>query len=249
MLQSSYYSDSSVSFYRFDEYIARDLFAMINDVMREVFPEEDYLYPENFIADCQRAAEYGGEVNARYYFNDPYKLDMLKTFHSDWHLDSTPHVYPFIITYTRGRGMQFEYYRASKKSPESMVESINMQLRAVENPSLMAEDLTMQLRRGTIQVQGEYLNIDVSTNIQSLREFFKEAMQTLKVAAEIFNNMPAFVSSYSEVTEEAYKKYIAWNEMKNDWYAYNKAQAEKLATKIQILMEQKQCQMIGRLLL
>ena len=145
--------------------------------------------------------------------------------------------------------MQFEYYRASKKSPESMRESINMQLRAVENPSLMAEDLTMQLRRGTLQVQGEYLNIDVSTNMQSLREFFKEAMQTLKVAAEVFNNIPAFVSSYSEVTEETYQRYKAWNEMKNDWYTYTKAQAEKLATKIQILMEQKQCQMIGRLLL
>lgn len=249
MLQSRYYSDSTEAYFHFDEYVARDLFTMINDVMHEVFPEEDYLYPENFISDCQRAAEHGGNVTAQYFFNDPYKLDVLKSFHSDWHLDSTPHVYPFIITYTRGHGIQFEYYRASKKSPESMKESLNMQLRAVENPSLMAEDLVMQLRRGSLQVQGEYLNIDVSTDIQRVREFFKEAMQTLKVAAEIFNNIPSFISSFSEVTEESYKKYIAWNEMKNDWYAYNKAQAEKLATKIQILMEQKQCQMIGRLLL
>ena len=249
MLQSRYYSDNTDACYRFDECIARDLFTMINDVMREVFPEEDYLYPENFIADCQRAAEHGGSVTAPYFFNDPYKLDVLKSFHSDWNLDSTPHVYPFIITYTRGRGMQFEYYRASKKSPENMQESLNMQLRAIENTSLMTEDLTMQIRRSSIQVQGKYLNIDVSTDIQRVREFFKEAMQTLKVAAEIFNNIPAFVSSFSEVTEEAYKRYKAWNEMKNDWYAYNKAQAEKLATKIQILMEQKQCQMIGRLLL
>lgn len=249
MLQSRYYSDSTQAYYHFDDYVARDLLTMINEVLHEVFPEEDYLYPDAFIADCQSAAERGGEVTAPYFFNDPYKLDVLKSFHTDWHLDSTPHVYPFIITYSRGRGMQFEYYRASKKSPESMRESINMQLRAVENPSLMAEDLTMQLRRGTLQVQGKYLNIDVSTDIQRVREFFKEAMQTLKVAAEIFNNIPTFVSSFSEVTEETYQRYKAWNEMKNDWYTYTKAQAEKLATKIQILMEQKQCQMIGRLLL
>ncbi len=249
MLQSRYYSDNTEAYYHFDECIARDLFTMINDVLHEVFPEEDYLYPDNFIADCQCAAEHGGSVTAPYFFNDSYKLDVLKSFHTDWQSDSMPHVYPFIITYTRGRGMQFEYYRASKKSPQNMQESLNMQLRAIENTSLMAEDLTMQIRRSSIQVQGEYLNIDVSTDIQRVREFFKEAMQTLKVAAEIFNNIPAFVSSFSEVTEETYQRYKAWNEMKNDWYTYTKAQAEKLATKIQILMEQKQCQMIGRLLL